>query len=227
MFNKTKDNIKSFILKRAKSKIANKLDLLNINNYTINNDLSVDVNDVVVLAHMNLTEIPVKFNRITKSFLCQHNKLKTLKNAPEYVGGDFNCSSNQIKELTHSPRIVKGHFSCSKNKIENLKGISNEIGGRLDATSNKINTLEYFPKRAKMSVFLADNIVDSLDTLTECEAPSSIHIVDPDKTNAFFCNRYKKDEIVAAIQKNKIRDLKVKLDNSLKLNNSPIKKVKI
>lgn len=227
MFTKIKDTIKSLILKRAKDKIASKLDLLRINNYTINDDLSVDVNDVVVLAHHDLTEIPVKFNRVTKSFLCQHNKLKTLKNAPQYVGGDFNCSSNQIKELTHSPKIVKGHFSCSKNKIENFKGIADEIGGRLDATSNKINTLDNFPKKVKMSVFLADNIVQTLDTITECEAPPSIHVVDPDKSNQFFCIRYKKEEIELAIKDNKIKNLKEELESTLKETNKTKKKIKI
>ena len=52
---------------------------LKIDNYTINPDGSIDVDGDGDLSDMNLTELPIKFNRISGSFYCYSNNLKTLK----------------------------------------------------------------------------------------------------------------------------------------------------
>ena len=61
----------------------------NIENYTINSDDSVDVDDNVDLRNLNLKKIPLKFNRVSGVFDCSWNRLSSLKGCPKEVGGVF------------------------------------------------------------------------------------------------------------------------------------------
>ena len=74
--------------------IGNWLDSMGIHNYTINNDLTVDVDGDVDLYNKNLTKIPVQFNEVLGNFDCSYNNLESLEWHPKYVGGDFDCSHN-------------------------------------------------------------------------------------------------------------------------------------
>ena len=69
----SKEGIKSWLFKHR------------IENYTINDDLTIDVNGNVYLTDRRLKEIPFKFNKIYGRFDCNSNKLESLKNAPNYV----------------------------------------------------------------------------------------------------------------------------------------------
>ena len=46
-----------------------------IKNYTINDDGSIDVDSDVYLNGSNLTQIPLKFNKVTGDFYCYNNSL--------------------------------------------------------------------------------------------------------------------------------------------------------
>ena len=50
-----------------------------IENYTINEDKSIDVNGYVVLYRKNLTKLPLKFRNVSGYFHCRYNKLTTLE----------------------------------------------------------------------------------------------------------------------------------------------------
>ena len=67
-----------------------------IDNYTINEDLSVDV--------------------VGNSFYCHNNKLTSLVGCPVKVVG-FHCyNNNLLQNLVGGPRIVGDSFSCYDNK---------------------------------------------------------------------------------------------------------------
>jgi len=64
----------------------------------------VDVKGYVSMVGMNLTEIPVKFGAVSGFFHCENNKLTTLKNCPDSIGGNYfrfdgNQLSNYFKNL--------------------------------------------------------------------------------------------------------------------------------
>ena len=86
----------------------------NITNYSINPDGSIDVNGNVDLSYMELTEIPLKFNRVSGSFYCHNNKLTSLVSGPKEVGGSFHCESNKLTSLERSPIELGGSFYCYK-----------------------------------------------------------------------------------------------------------------
>ena len=49
-----------------------------IRNYTINDDLSIDVDDDVYLNSRSLEYLPITFNYVSGYFFCNNNKLETL-----------------------------------------------------------------------------------------------------------------------------------------------------
>ena len=98
-----------------------------IENYTINDDGSIDVNGYVDLYDKKLTELPLVFNKVTGDFDCGGNQLTSLKGCPRWVGGYFSCRDNQLTSLEFVPDYVGDDFFCGENDlIDNL--CDTEIG---------------------------------------------------------------------------------------------------
>ncbi len=134
--------------------------------YTINPDMSVDVDGDVTLIGDNihrqqpnswsrdLKELPMKFNKIHGNFDIRYNLLENLRLCPVEVDGDFDCSGNYLKTLKGAPERVgknftvrtRGHLLTSVFCLKTLEGCSKSIGGSLDITGNGIYSLEYFPE---------------------------------------------------------------------------------
>ena len=113
----------------------------NIKNYTINSDLSIDVNGSVNLGDMlgwqaemeygniqNFERIPFKFNSVGGDFHCVNNDLIDLSGCPKHVGGDFNCSRNNLTSLEYCPEYIGGIFNFERNAIHNLNFKPKEVG---------------------------------------------------------------------------------------------------
>ena len=101
-----------------------------IENYTINDDGTIDVNGDVDLYKSGLTELPLTFNNVSGWFDCGENFLTSLKGCPRWVSGDFHCSENKLTSLEFSPDYVGGFFECCGNKLlMNTKGCSEKIYG--------------------------------------------------------------------------------------------------
>jgi len=81
-----------------------------IENYTINDDLSIDVDGDVSLTSNGLEYLPVRFNYVSGSFYCYKNELKSLKGSPQTVGGHFYCHSNKLKTLEGFQKTEEGFF---------------------------------------------------------------------------------------------------------------------
>ena len=97
-----------------------------IKNYTINPDGSVDVNSNVDLSDMNLTELPLKFNKVSGYFDCGNNQLTTLEGCPKEVSGSFSCYGNQLTTLVGCPEKVGGSYNCYINKLTSLDGYNGD-----------------------------------------------------------------------------------------------------
>ncbi len=112
-----------------------------IENYTINTDGSIDVNDDVYLCDFCLEFIPLKFNIVIGSFNCYGNNLTSLDGCPIYVGGYFDCSFNNLRSLKGGPSEVLGYYDCSCNNIETLDGCPNEVD-ILHISNNNLKSLD-------------------------------------------------------------------------------------
>jgi len=153
-----------------------------IENYTINDDLSIDVNGDVELDSENLKYLPLKFNyvsgyfgcsnnnletlkgcpqRVGSGFSCHHNKLKSLIGCPQTIDGDFYCSNNKLKSLIGCPQTVDGDFYCSNNKLKSLEGSPQTVGGDFYCFINELKDLEHFPE-VNGRIDIEENPVDLL-----------------------------------------------------------------
>ena len=119
----TSDPLKNLSVGK-KVQIVKWLDSYEIKNYTINDDLTIDVNGSVNLFNQSLTCFPsfIKFNEVSGSFYCNSNKLTSLEGCPLTVGASFYCSNNQLTSLEGCPKTVGNNFECSYNQLTSLKG---------------------------------------------------------------------------------------------------------
>jgi len=153
-----------------------------IENYTINDDLSIDVDGDVSLKGGVLEYLPLKFNYVSGYFNCSFNKLKTLEGSPQTVGGyfmcyynklktlegspqtvghDFDCSDNNLVSLEGCPQTVSIDFNCSDNELKTLKGCPQTVGGNFYCFNNELKDLEHFPE-VSGSINIEENPVDLL-----------------------------------------------------------------
>ena len=140
-FNESIENIESICQKYG------------INNYTINEDGSIDVDGNVNLKNKKLTKLPLKFKNIAGSFDCTYNKLTTLEGAPKSVGSSFYCSDNKLTTLEGAPKYVGGDFYCTHNQLTTLEGASKSVGGHFSCSNNKLFNLEFTPSGISLSCF--------------------------------------------------------------------------
>jgi hypothetical protein len=117
-----------------------------ITNYTINDDLSIDVNNPVNLSYKELSKLPLRFRNVSGDFYCSENNLTSLDGCPIRVDGHFVCSNNSLLSLDGSPEIVGGNFYCDNNKLKTLKGSPEIVGGNFYCDNNKLKTLKGSPK---------------------------------------------------------------------------------
>ena len=80
-----------------------------IENYTINDDGSIDVAGDVDLSFNDLTELPLRFNKVTGRFNCSFNQLTSLKGSPVWVGGSFSCEFNYLID-NYCDSEIGGYF---------------------------------------------------------------------------------------------------------------------
>jgi hypothetical protein len=121
-----------------KSKIIELCKKYDIENYTINDDLSIDVDGNVIFHNIKLKEIPLKFNRVSGYFNCRFNKLTSLYNSPQWVGGNFYCYNNKLTSLEYLPKYIGGDIHCDGNKIWSFGGIPDNFRGELYCSGNPI-----------------------------------------------------------------------------------------
>jgi hypothetical protein len=117
-----------------------------IENYTINDDLSIDVDDFVDLSQTDLEYIPLIFNYVSGGFDCNGNRLVSLEGCPQTVDGYFGCYNNKLKSLKGCPQTVGADFDCHNNELKTLEGAPQTVGGGFYCFNNKLKDLEYFPE---------------------------------------------------------------------------------
>jgi hypothetical protein len=119
------------------------LDNMKIKNYTINSDLTVDVNNDVNLVNKGLTTIPIQFGIINGYFDCACNQLTSLKGTPYEVKSWFSVRANKLKTLEGCPKVVHSHFYVSSNALTYLDFLPEKISGAINCTDNPLVKIDY------------------------------------------------------------------------------------
>lgn len=147
--NKYTDNLDDILAGKASPKdvkdVEGVLRYLNIENYTINDDLSVDVDGDVKQAS-TINTIPIKIRKVKGDFKW-FGTLINLKNSSEEVGGDFFCGHNNLTSLEGAPKQIGGDFFCNDNKLTSLEGAPKQIDGDFNCRDNNLTSLEGAPKQ--------------------------------------------------------------------------------
>jgi hypothetical protein len=146
-----------------KEDIETWLNNFGITKYTINEDLTIDVDESVNLRKKELTNIPVQFGHIKGSFDCSGNKLMSLKGCPHTIDSYFDCSSNELVTLEFCPKIVVNGMECDNNQLVNLKGAPENLKGTFNCQKNKLTSLEGSPKIIHGSFNCGYNLLTSLE----------------------------------------------------------------
>lgn len=134
-----------------------------IENYTINADGSIDVDDDVNLYNYGFVKLPLKFNRVTGDFVCNENALTSLLGAPNHVDGDFYCADSFLRSLEGCPNYVGKRFSCSRNDLTSLKGGPSHVGSFYYCHNNNLTSLEGIPKHLYDDFYCQHNYLTSLE----------------------------------------------------------------
>ena len=121
----------------------------NIQNYIINDDLSIDVYTNVNLFRLGLKELPLKFNNVWGYFNCNMNNLTTLKGSPKICQDSFHCSQNNLTSLEYLPKQINGYLDLSYNNLTNLEGINN-IKGLIILYGNPLKSLDGYDEYDKL-----------------------------------------------------------------------------
>lgn len=100
---------------KTKHETENWLFQMGVENYTINKNLTVDVDGSVFLYKKDLHILPVKFGIVNGDFHCQENKIKSLIGSPKFVSESFFCGANKLKSLEGAPDFVGNEFDCLGN----------------------------------------------------------------------------------------------------------------
>jgi hypothetical protein len=139
----------------------------NITNYTINDDLSIDVDGNVYLYTKGLTKLPLIFNKVNGNFACYNNQLTSLEGAPKEVNGNFDCYSNNLTSLKGAPNKVNGNFDCTYNQLTSLEGAPKEVNGNFDCYNNNLTSLKGAPNKVNGNFDCTYNQLTSLEGATK------------------------------------------------------------
>lgn len=92
-------------LYRSKKAIATWIEKLRINNASINDDLTVDVDGPLTLRGEKLKIIPIKFRNVFGPVTINNNKIKNIDWLPEF-SGSLDIEHNQIDSYHNIHKIV-------------------------------------------------------------------------------------------------------------------------
>ena len=191
------------------------LDEHGVKNYTINNDLTIDVDGNVDLSFYEEEQLPdyIQFGnvkgvfyiresdmislrgcpvRVGKDFICDLcGKLTSLEGAPKEVDGGFYCRyCSNLTLLKGCPKEVQGNFSCRYcSNLTLLKGCPKEVGGDFDCSGcEKLESLKGAPEK-----------VGGDFDCSRCEKLESLKGAPQKVGRHFYCNycgeQFTKDDI--------------------------------
>jgi len=111
------------------------------------NDKIVIYGDILIPCEYE--ELPYKIDEIYGNVVIDNIKdpirygnLKSLKNFPTVIHGDFKCKMNlNLTSLNDGPEQIYGDFICVGGGLTNIKGMPKYISGNFIVYKNKINDL--------------------------------------------------------------------------------------
>lgn len=138
------------------------LDRQKIQNYTINQDLTVNVHDDVGIIIDEY--IPVQFRQVTGNFIIlQSQHIKSLKGVPLESCRDFGCRNQYISRVDYLPQKILGNVDLRFNSIYEIPAFAHcVIEGSIDLSENNISSLKGIQKKVKTDFNVGGNALSTL-----------------------------------------------------------------
>jgi len=182
----------------------------NINNYTINDDMSISVEGDVNLPHKNLKSLPIKFKEVGGYFYCYNNQLTSLEYCPETVDGDFSCSNNQLTSLEGCPKTVGGHFYCNDNQLTSLEYCPESVGGSFYCSYNQLTNFDGLPEFFERPIYIYGNPVYEIYRLFEEDHRCIYWLREYDVIMGMTVVKYRLGEVYHTLGMDIPKDIKLK-----------------
>ena len=150
-------------------KIKRWLEDMEIKDFTINDDLTINVYGIVNLNNkLSEHRLPafIKFKNVSGIFSCAGNELTSLEGCPKTVGG-FSCNDNMLTSLEGCPEAVRKSFYCAGNMLTSLKGCPDTVSGGFSCSKNKLTSLKGCPRTVGDSFSCSCNELTSLEGCPE------------------------------------------------------------
>jgi hypothetical protein len=163
-----------------KKRIKAQCDKLSIQNYTINNDGTVDVNgdlniylvrDRVKKDERN--DILINFNKVSGNVDIRLHWRKAgragqaqLPFTFNEVTGNFFANHSMLETLIGCPKKVGGNFDVRTNRLHTLEGAPETVGGYFCAIGNSLDNLKGSPKYVGGNFNVSDNGLKTLEGLS-------------------------------------------------------------
>lgn len=127
----------------TKEQIKKWIDRYYVKNYTISDDLIVDVDySIDMLVEKPITHLPFQFGYVNGDFDMENHSLRSLKGVPHAVEGYFDVRGNNLNSLQYFPKEIGGWVNVSGNRIKSLDQIlSSDIGNDVICHNNKLSTI--------------------------------------------------------------------------------------
>ena len=132
-------------------KIRAWLDEMDMEDYIINDDLTININKIDFPWRTEMKQLPdfINFNAANSVNLKYRHDLENLRGMPKKVKKDFDCSMNNLISLEGAPEWVGGDFICYDNpgkfKVKDVEAIC-DVDGEIRTLSPDQETKQRYNK---------------------------------------------------------------------------------
>lgn len=159
---------------KTKAEVEEFLEKSSIFNYTINDDLSVNVNQNVNIIWENIKLIPIEFRIIEGNVVLSGNKLQSLKGLPREIYGVLDISNNQLRTLEGCPEIIHGDFDVSDCFLKSLEFGPKQVMGDYIAERNELIDIEGIAKEIEGDLIIKEQKSNKKFTKSQINSLSNI-----------------------------------------------------
>lgn len=174
-----------------------------ITDYTIDEQLVVNVNKSILVTDKKIPYLPVQFGEIKGNFFFQNVGLKSLKGFPHTVKGAVSVVNNKLKSFKYSPDTITGDYAVNGNKFESFKNLRTKIGSVFFCQDNPLKNIDDINFEVKGQIFFTPP--QSQDNFQEYNVGNIFGENNPDVAMSFQ----------EFLQKIALRKLNEKLGNTL------------
>jgi len=154
----------------AKFLITKWLKSVEVENYTINEDGTIDIKGNFVIEEKPKCFINrkfpdyIQFNYVSGHVTFRHNNVISLKGFPQFIGGYLTLEDNELDSLEGGPKEILKNvindgwgYRVKYNQLKSLKGSPKIVKGFFDVSHNQLISLQDAPEEVRTDFRCSNN----------------------------------------------------------------------